>query len=104
MDAAELTNPAVRSVVTAMERQDRDAFYAAFDEDAKLTDDGNAQPFRTWAEREVFSSHGRLAVEREAEDGLYLTGEYRSDLWNMPTFWRFMVEDGKVARLDVGAM
>ncbi|GGM32978.1 hypothetical protein GCM10012275_00430 [Longimycelium tulufanense] len=99
-----LSNPVVRRVIVAMRDGDRKSFLDAFALGAEMTDDGTSQQLQTWADREVFRSHGHLEVEREENDGLYLTGRYQSDQWDMPTYWRFEVEEDKITRMDVGAL
>lgn len=77
MQLEELTNPVVRAVAIAIRDGDREAFLAAFDPGAKLTDDGVPQPLAQWADREIFRAHGRLRVDREEHDGLVLTGRFQ---------------------------
>lgn len=104
MQYEDLTNPVVRTVVTAMHEGDREAFLAAFAPDVQLTDDGNAQPFAEWAEREIFQAHGRLDPDDEEEEGLHLAGPFHSDRWGtFLTSWKFEVHGGKVTRLAVAA-
>ncbi|AIC15358.1 hypothetical protein [Nitrososphaera viennensis] len=100
----ELTNPAVRAVITAMRDCNREAFFAAFAPSAELTDDGHLQPLKEWADREIFQAHGHLDVEREDSNGLELVGLFHSDQWDMKTMWRFRVIDGRIHRLDVAAL
>ncbi|MEV4437835.1 nuclear transport factor 2 family protein [Streptomyces sp. NPDC049577] len=103
MSPEELTDPAVRTVVTALCEGDRDAFYGAFAPGALLTDDGAEQDLHVWSEREIFNAHGRVEVREEREDGHYLLARFRSDQWNFPdTFWHFRIDGGKVTRMDVG--
>jgi len=94
----------VRSVIIALRDGDRNAFFAAFAPSAKLTDDGHPEPFESWADGELFRSHGRLEVERENRAGLEVFGRFHSDQWDMETVWRFRVVDGRVHRLDVAAI
>ncbi|MDQ3966812.1 MAG: nuclear transport factor 2 family protein [Thermoproteota archaeon] len=104
MKAEELTNPIVRTVVTAMRDSDRKTFFAAFSPSAKLTDDGNPVPLAEWVDREIFRAHGRLYVESEDRDGLELTGRFESDQWDMLTVWRFEIVNERIQRLDVAAV
>ncbi|MGY0233723.1 nuclear transport factor 2 family protein [Longispora urticae] len=104
MDLDRLTDPVVRGVVEAMVEGDRDAFLAAFAPGAELTDDGQPQSLAAWADREIFRFHGRLHVDREEGGGRHLTGTFHSDQWDMPTFWHFQLTDGRISRLDVGAL
>jgi hypothetical protein len=100
----ELTNPAVRHLVTAINDGDRAAFRASLTSRAVMTDDGSRHDLNQWAEREIFTSHGHLDVESESEDGLALIARYRNDTWGeMRTSWRFWVtDDGRVSRFDTG--
>jgi hypothetical protein len=93
----------VRRLVTAINDGDQDAFLAKLTPDAALTDDGNPQSLRDWVDREIFSSHGHLTIEREEEHGLRLLALYRNDRWGeMSTYWRFQVTGDKVSRIDTG--
>ena len=65
MSPEEPTNPAVRRLVAAINSGDRDAFLAALTPDATLTDDGNPRSLTDWIDREIFSVHGHLTIERE---------------------------------------
>jgi hypothetical protein len=83
---------------------DRKGFLAAFEPSAKLTDDGNAEPFQEWVERELFRAHGRLDVEREGRPAWRSQEGLHSDPWDMATVWRFRIIDGRVHRLEVEAL
>jgi hypothetical protein len=101
MTSQEPSNPVVRMLVAAINDGDRDAFLAP--PDATLTDDGNPRSLRDWIDREIFSAHGHMNVEREQEDGLHLLARYRDDTWGeMRTFWRFGVTGDKISRIDTG--
>ncbi|MFH8724553.1 nuclear transport factor 2 family protein [Streptomyces termitum] len=100
---SQLSDPAVRAFVTALNANDRDAFAAALAPGATMSDDGTERDLAAWTEREVFSSRGRMAVESEEEDGRVLVATYTNDTWgSMRTAWRFTVEDGRVARFETG--
>ncbi|RKT06632.1 hypothetical protein BX286_4677 [Streptomyces sp. 3211.6] len=101
--ANELTDPAVRAFVTAVNANDKDAFAAALTPGATMSDDGSDRDLGDWAEREIFSSNGRMEVMSEADDGRSLVADYRNDTWGaMRTAWRFTVEDGRVSRFETG--
>ena len=103
MTSQEPSNPVVRRLVTAINDGDRDAFLAALTPNATLTDDGNSRPLRDWIDREIFSTHGHLTIEREEEHGLHLLARYRNDTWNeMSTYWRFQVTGDKISHIDTG--
>ena len=103
MTSQEPSNPVVRRLVAAINDGDRDAFLATLTPDATLTDDGNLRSVGDWIDREIFSTHGHLTVEREEEGGLRLLARYRNDTWGeMSTFWRFQVAGDKISRIDTG--
>jgi hypothetical protein len=104
MTSQEPSTPVVRRLVAAINDGDRDAFLATLTPDATLTDDGNPRSLRDWIDREIFSVHGHMNVEREEEeDGLHLLARYRNDTWGeMRTFWRFEVTGDKISRIDTG--
>lgn len=104
MTPEELSVPVVRDLVTALRDGDRETFYAAFTDDAVLTDEGAPQPLRAWAERELFAPHGTFEPEREENGGLRLLGQYRSDHWETRVYWNVELRDDKVARLDLGPL
>jgi transposase len=54
----------VRRLVAAINDSDRDAFLATLTPNATLTDDGNPRSLRDWIDREIFSAHGHMNVER----------------------------------------
>ncbi|KAB2362671.1 nuclear transport factor 2-like protein [Actinomadura montaniterrae] len=101
--AEQLSEPAVRALVDAINANDVDAFRAALTPDATMSDDGSDRDLRQWADREIFSSNGHMDVESEADGGRSLVARYRNDTWGeMRTAWRFDVRDGKVSRFETG--
>jgi hypothetical protein len=74
----------VRRLVAAINGGDRDAFLATLTPDATLTDDGNPRSLTDWIDREIFSAHGHMTIEREEEHGLHLLARYRNDTWARP--------------------
>ncbi|MER6478883.1 nuclear transport factor 2 family protein [Streptomyces filamentosus] len=99
----QLSDPAVRAFVTALNAHDRDAFAAALAPGATMSDDGSERDLAQWTEREAFSSNGRMEVESETDGGRALVATYANDTWgSMRTAWRFTVEHGKVTRFETG--
>ncbi|MER5867189.1 nuclear transport factor 2 family protein [Kitasatospora sp. NPDC002040] len=98
-----LSDPAVRTLLTALNANDRAAFQAALTPDATMSDDGSDRDLDQWTEREIFSSHGRIEVQSEKDGGRAVIADYRNDTWGeMRTAWRFTVADGKVSRIETG--
>src|SRR5690349_8972010 len=97
------SNPVVARLVAAINDGDRDMFLATLTPNATLTDDGNPRSLTDWIDREIFSVHGHMNVEREEEDGLRLLARYRNDTWGeMHTFWRFQMTGNKISHIDTG--
>ncbi|MEU2162503.1 nuclear transport factor 2 family protein [Streptomyces chengbuensis] len=99
----QLSDPAVRAFVEAVNAGDRTAFDAALAPGATMSDDGSDRDLADWSDREIFATRGHMDVESEADGGRSLVVRYRNDAWGeMRTAWRFSVEDGRIARFDTG--
>ncbi len=93
----DVTEPAVRALVAAINDGDRRAFFAALAPGATMSDDGTDHDLAEWSDREIFSSHGHLDVISARDGGRSLVAAYRNDTWGeMRTRWAFTVTDGKV--------
>jgi hypothetical protein len=100
---AEVTDPAVRALIDAINAGDRDAFYARLTADATMSDDGRDRDLHQWVDRELFASQGRMSVESATDGGRSLIAENTNDTFGtMHTFWRFTVRDGKISRFETG--
>ncbi|MFG2823038.1 nuclear transport factor 2 family protein [Kitasatospora sp. NPDC048365] len=99
-----LSDPAVRRLLSAVNAGDQSAFFASLTEDATMADDGTERDLAQWVDREIFSSHGHIDVQREKGNGRALVANYRNDTWGeMRTSWRFTVSpDGRVSRFETG--
>ncbi|OEJ63007.1 hypothetical protein BGM19_12715 [Streptomyces agglomeratus] len=103
MTADQLSEPAVRAFVAAVNANDREAFRDVLAPGATMADDGMERDLAEWAEREIFSSGGRMVVESEEAGGRSLVVRYRNDTWGeMRTAWNFVVDGGKIARFETG--
>lgn len=99
----QLTMPAVRTAVTAINNGDRGAFLATLTPEATLSDDGNEQDLTDWADREIFTVNGYMEIESESGGGQYLIARYRNDTWGqMRTSWAFTISGGKISRIEAG--
>ncbi|MEU6233459.1 nuclear transport factor 2 family protein [Kitasatospora sp. NPDC047058] len=100
---AKLTDPAVRAFVTAVNANDRNAFFAVLTPDATMSDDGSDRNLADWTEREIFASRGHMDVQSEGDHGRALVANYSNETWGeMRTAWRFTVDDGKITRFETG--
>ena len=100
---AEVTDPAVRALIDAINAGDRAAFLATLTPDATMSDDGRDRDLHQWVDRELFSSQGRMSVESATDGGRSLIAENTNDTYGtMRTFWRFTVRDGKISRFETG--
>jgi hypothetical protein len=59
---SDVTDPAVRALISAINAGDRAAFYAALAPGATMSDDGTDRDLAAWADREIFTVHGHLDV------------------------------------------
>jgi hypothetical protein len=98
-----ITDPAVRTLVDAVNAGDRDAFFAALTPDATMSDDGTERDLTEWVDREIFNAGGRMTVDEADDDGRSLLATFHNDTWgDMRTRWRFVVTDGRVDRFETG--
>lgn len=103
IDPTQLTDPAVRAFVTAVNAGDRTALHAVLTPGATMSDDGSDRDVDDWTEREIWSCHGHMSVDSEADGGRSLVVDYRNDTWGeMRTAWRFEIADGHVVRFETG--
>jgi hypothetical protein len=99
----DVDDPAVRTLIAAINDGDREAFLAALTPDATMSDDGTDRDLSEWANREIFSSHGHLEVVSASDGGRSLIAAYRNDTWGeMRTRWAFTITNGKVSRFETG--
>jgi hypothetical protein len=99
----DVTDPAVRAVIAAINDGDRAAFFAALASGATMSDDGTDRDLADWADREIFSSGGHLEVISATDGGRSLIAAYRNHTWGeMRTRWAFTVTGGKVSRFETG--
>jgi hypothetical protein len=105
LDLSAIGNSVVRSAIVALNGRDKKGWLDLFSKPA-FTDDGIPQDFAKWCEEELFgSSRGRIiSIDKVEDGGLTFYASYHSDKWgDFKTFWRFVVENGRVSKLDVGA-
>ena len=81
MAANDVTEPAVQALIAAINAGDREAFFAALTPDATMSDDGTDRDLAGWADREIFTVHGRLDVVSARDGGRSLIAAYRNDTW-----------------------
>jgi hypothetical protein len=100
---AEVTEPAVRELIAAINAGDRTAFFATLTDDATMSDDGQNRDLASWADNEIFSSRGHLEVVSATDGGRSLIANYRNDRWgDMRTRWAFTISGDKISRFETG--
>ncbi|KUO23051.1 nuclear transport factor 2-like protein [Streptomyces dysideae] len=104
IQTSRLSDPAVRAFVSAVNAHDRERFMDLLAPDATMADDGTDRDLTDWIDREIFSSHGHLEVDKETNHGRDLVAHYSNDTWGeMRTRWHFEVgEDGRISRFETG--
>ncbi|MFJ3230105.1 nuclear transport factor 2 family protein [Streptomyces sp. NPDC086787] len=104
IQTAKLSDPAVRAFVNAVNAHDREAFMQLLAPGATMADDGSDRELADWIDREIFTTHGHLEVDKESRGGRTLVARYRNDTWGeMRTRWDFTVgDDGRISRFETG--
>ena len=103
MDTNKITNPIVKSAVDALQAGDKKSWFALFEGDASLYDDGNKQDFKSFFEKAL--GHERFtSIDKVENNGLDVYGRFHSDTWgDFKTYFKFHIgDDGKIIRLDIG--
>ena len=104
-DLSAIGNPTVRSAIVALNGRDKKGWFGLFSKPA-FSDDGVPRDFVKWCEDELFGSATAyiISIDKVEDGGLTFFARYHSDRWgDFKTFWRFMVREGKISKLDVGA-
>ena len=100
---ADVTEPAVRALIDAINAGDRDAFFAVLTPDATMSDDGRERDLHQWVDQELFASQGRMEVGSATDGGRSLLATNTNATYGaMHTFWRFTLRDGKISRFETG--
>lgn len=81
IQTARLSDPAVRAFVSAVNAHDREAFLTLLAPGATMADDGSDRDLDEWIDREIFSSHGHIDVDKESNGGRSLLAHYSNDTW-----------------------
>jgi hypothetical protein len=106
VDLGAIGDPVIRSAIVALNGRDKKGWFDLFAENARFSDDGIARDLVKWCEEELFGSALAyiISIDKVEEGGLTFYARYHSDKWgDFQTFWKFIVKDGKVTKLDVGA-
>jgi hypothetical protein len=99
----DVTDPAVRALIDAINAGDRDAFFAVLTPDATMSDDGTERDLAQWVDREIFTVNGHFEVASASDGGRTLIANFRNDTWGeMRTSWRFTVSGDRVSRFETG--
>jgi hypothetical protein len=99
----EVTEPAIQTLIQAINQGDRSLFFTALTPDATMSDDGRDRDLTQWADRELFSGPGRMEVESATDGGRSLIAANTNQTYGtMRTFWRFTLRDGQISRFETG--
>jgi hypothetical protein len=103
MNTDKLTNEVVKKAITALQANDKLAWFALFDSNATLFDDGNKIDLKAFSDGAL--GHERFtSIDKVENNGLDLYGKFHSDKWgDFKTYFKFQVnKSGKISRLDIG--
>ncbi len=95
--------PTVKAAVEALQNADKAAWNHLFSPKAVLYDDGSPRNLKRFTE-ESFGRGSFICIDRVANNGLYVEGDFHSDEWgNSRTYFNFELNDsGRIVRLDIG--
>jgi hypothetical protein len=105
LDLSAIGDTVVRSAIATLNGRDKKGWFELFSKPA-FTDDGIPHDFVKWCDEELFGSSLAyiISIDKVENGGLTFYARYHSDKWgDFKTFWRFVVEDGRISKLDVGA-
>jgi len=95
--------PTVKAAVEALQNVDKAAWNRLFTPKAVLYDDGSPRDLKRFTQ-ESFGRERFISIDRTANNGLYIEGDFHSDEWgNFRTYFNFELNDsGRIVRLDIG--
>lgn len=95
--------PTVNAAVEALQNADRAAWSRLFTSKAELYDDGSPRDLKNFTQ-EVFGREYFVCIDKIANNGLYIEGEFHSNKWgDFKTYFNFELNDaGRIVRLDIG--
>ena len=83
-----LTNATVKAVIEALEKEERRAWAALFEADARLYDDGSPRSLEKFT-KEALGHEKFTSIESVKHNGWDVTGGFHSDQWDFRAFFRF---------------
>jgi len=101
-----VTNTVVSAAINALNRRDRDGWFGLFVPEAEFSDDGITRDLVEWCDEEFFGRYRAriISIDRVEDGSLTFYATYHSDKYgDFQTFWKFVLSDDKIAKLDVGA-
>jgi hypothetical protein len=98
-----LTISTVKAAVEALQNVDKAAWNRLFAPRAVLYDDGSPHNLKRFT-RESFGRVRFICIDRIANNGLYIEGDYHSDKWGkFRTYFNFELNNSaRIVRLDIG--
>jgi hypothetical protein len=95
--------PTVKAAVESLQNADKSAWSRLFAPKAVLYDDGSPRNLKRFMQ-ESFGRERFICIDRIANSGLYIEGDFHSDEWgDFRTFFNFELNDsGRIVRLDIG--
>ena len=103
---AAIEDPVVSSAIRALNARDQKKWFDLFSDKAEFSDDGTSHDLLEWCNDELFGRWRAYltSIDKVENGGRTFYARYHSDKWgDFQTFWKFVVTDGKIAKLDVGA-
>jgi hypothetical protein len=102
-DLTKITNPIVHRAISALQEGDKDSWFALFEDNATLFDDGRQISFRPFFQTAI--GHERFtSIDKVESQGLHVFGHFHSDQWgDFKTFFKFHLNpSGRIVKLEIG--
>ncbi|WP_211092542.1 hypothetical protein [Chitinophaga varians] len=102
MDISEITHPAVRKAIEALQAGDK-SWYSFFTDHPAMTDDGNTVDFKSFFAK-ALGNEKFLSVDKVENGGKDIYGNFKAGSWGtFKVFFKFHEGPaGKFDRLDIG--
>ena len=101
-----IEDPVVSSAILALNARDQKKWFDLFSDKAEFSDDGISHDLVKWCDDELFGRWRAYltSIDKVENAGRTFYARYHSDKWgDFKSFWKFVVTDGKISKLDVGA-
>lgn len=104
MDLNKISNENVKNAITALQNNDKAAFYSLFTKDVVFTDDGNTLNFQSFFDNAFNHKEKFLSIDTIENNGQHISGNFYAGQWGtFRVYFHFhQSSSGKFDRLAIG--